>query len=213
MPAKRGMVRALYAGAKEEEAAARARTHRSKGKKERKKKKKKKEKKTHGPRNARGRSRCSSAKRSSLWPAYSYDRAPRSPRRSRPGVKCQLLAGRETARKREIQESDFGSGGERTCRARYPSWVRHHLGYAPGHGRLIVPPATLRRPERRPRIVPTAPKTLHISSEPSEYPTTAGLQTLNDEARLLTLHDISVHYKKRREIHPLPPEEPPMGHK
>ncbi|KAH6938352.1 hypothetical protein HPB50_008858 [Hyalomma asiaticum] len=35
MPAKRGMVRALCAGAKEEEAAARARTHRSKGKKER----------------------------------------------------------------------------------------------------------------------------------------------------------------------------------
>ncbi|KAH6919901.1 hypothetical protein HPB50_029109 [Hyalomma asiaticum] len=115
MPAKRGMVRALCAGAKEEEAAAQARTHRSKGKKERKKKKKKK---THGPRNARGRSRCSSAKRSSLWPAYSYDRAPRSPRRSRPGVKCQLLAGRETG------ESDFGSGGERTCRARYPSWAR-----------------------------------------------------------------------------------------
>ncbi|KAH6932544.1 hypothetical protein HPB50_007304 [Hyalomma asiaticum] len=29
----------------------------------------------------------------------------------------------KTARKREIGESDFGSGGERTCRARYPSWI------------------------------------------------------------------------------------------
>ncbi|KAH6947260.1 hypothetical protein HPB50_017840 [Hyalomma asiaticum] len=85
-------------------------------------------------------------------------------RRSRPGVKCQLLAGWETTRKREIKESDFGSGTARTCGACYPSWVRHHLGYAPGHGRLIVPPATLRRPQRRPRIAPTAPKTLHISS-------------------------------------------------
>ncbi|KAH6940442.1 hypothetical protein HPB50_027592 [Hyalomma asiaticum] len=69
----------------------------------------------------------------------------------------------KTARKREIGESDFGSGGERTRGVRYPSWVRHHLGYAPSHGRLIAPPATLRRPQRRPRTVPTAPKTLHIS--------------------------------------------------
>ncbi|KAH6940443.1 hypothetical protein HPB50_027593 [Hyalomma asiaticum] len=87
----------------------------------------------------------------------------------------------KTARKREIGESDFGSGRERTCGARYPSWVRHHLGYAPSHGRLIVPPATLRRPQRRPRIVPTAPKTLHISSDSGTNTVLVRKSLVNDE--------------------------------
>ncbi|KAH6947149.1 hypothetical protein HPB50_017222 [Hyalomma asiaticum] len=73
-----------------------------------------------------------------------------------------MSAPRWLRKRREIKESDLGSGAGRTCGARYPSWVRHHHGYAPGRGRLIVPPATLRRPQRGPRIASTAPKPLHI---------------------------------------------------
>ncbi|KAH6933058.1 hypothetical protein HPB50_011733 [Hyalomma asiaticum] len=152
MPAKGGMVRALCAGAKEEEAAAQARTHRSKGKKERKRRRGRRRRRKHTDLGMRGAGVDAVQRKEAACGRHTASRSNAD----------ELAAA--TARKRKIKQSDSGSGGERTCGARYPSWVRHHLGYAPGHGRLIVPPATLRRPQRRPRIVPTAPKTLHISS-------------------------------------------------
>ncbi|KAH6937743.1 hypothetical protein HPB50_003761 [Hyalomma asiaticum] len=117
MPAKRGMVRALCAGAKEEEAAARAHTHRRKRKKERRRRRRRK----HTDLGMRGagvdavrRKEAACGRHTSMTVHH-----------ARPAVRDRVssVSSSLAAKRREIKESDFGSGGERTCGARYPSWV------------------------------------------------------------------------------------------